>query len=99
MQSFQLPAGSGFDVLATTRHTQAASMVLGPGQCAGGPHNRHEADQWLYVVSGSGEVIIEGNTVELDAGSLVLIEAGEAHEVRAKEAGLSTVNIYGPPEY
>lgn len=90
-----------FDVVAGTRRSQAATMVLGPGESTGGPENRHpDSDQWLYVVSGSGRAVVEGATVELGPGTLLLIEAGEAHEISASEDGLlETLNVYAPPEY
>ena len=67
----------------------------------GGPDNRHRgADQWLYVVEGSGVAIVDKREVELSKGSLLLIEAGERHEIRNTGKGpLETVNIYVPPAY
>ena len=76
-------------------------MVLPPGGSTGGPSNRHaNSDQWLYVVSGEGEAIIDGERHKLPAGTLLLIEAGEAHEILNPGAEpLTTFNIYAPPEY
>lgn len=90
-----------FDVLGGTDRSQAATMVLEPSRSTGGPDNRHDdSDQWLYVVSGRGSATVEGETVDLAAGSLVLIEAGEAHEVAAAEdARLVTISVYAPPAY
>ncbi len=70
--------------------------ILGGGS-EGGPDNSHaDSDQWLYVISGSGQAIVDGNAVPLRMGNLVLIEAGEAHEVKADEGTvLRTVNFYG----
>ncbi|PSQ01787.1 cupin domain-containing protein [Halobacteriales archaeon QS_4_69_31] len=76
-------------------------MTLAPGQSTGGPDNAHPgSDQWLFVVSGSGSATVEGETVQLDAGDLVVIEAGEAHEVTNDgDAPLETLNLYVPPVY
>jgi mannose-6-phosphate isomerase-like protein (cupin superfamily) len=75
-------------------------MTLAAGSSTGGADNRHGAsDRWLYVVSGSGEATIDGARVPLEAGDLLLIAAGEAHELRADELDdLATVNVYAPPE-
>jgi len=36
-------------------------MVIAPGDAEGGPGNRHRgADQWLFVLSGTGEARIKG---------------------------------------
>ncbi|HUP01459.1 MAG TPA: cupin domain-containing protein [Gemmatimonadota bacterium] len=92
---------SFFHVVAGTSRSQAAIMILGPGKSTGGADNRHEnADQWLYVTSGRGRATVEGESVELSPGSLLLIEAGEAHEIEnAGEERLRTVSVYAPPEY
>lgn len=76
-------------------------MVLKPGQATGGADNVHaDSDQWLYVITGQGEARVEGTTVALETGHLLLIEAGERHEIRNTGAEpLVTVNVYTPPEY
>jgi mannose-6-phosphate isomerase-like protein (cupin superfamily) len=77
-------------------------MVLDPSQATGGSDNKHErSDQWLYVLAGQGRATIEGHQIEIGPGSLVLIEAGERHEIvnTSHEHPLETINIYTPPEY
>ncbi len=90
-----------FTVLAGTDRSQAATMVLRPGQSTGGEDNAHaSSDQWLYVVSGAGRAVVGGRAVDLEAGSLLLIEAGEPHEItNTGREPLVTVNVYAPPAY
>jgi len=90
-----------FRVVAGTPRSQAATMVLKPGQATGGDDNVHaDADQWLYVIAGTGEATVNGRAVALEPGHLLLIEAGERHEIRnTGGAPLVTVNVYAPPEY
>jgi mannose-6-phosphate isomerase-like protein (cupin superfamily) len=101
MQHKQLQFGHGFRVMLGDEGSQAAQMTLGPGEDEGGPDNRHRgADQWLYVVSGTGVAIVEGERVSLRTGTLVLIERGEAHTIRnTGRRALRTLNIYIPPAY
>jgi mannose-6-phosphate isomerase-like protein (cupin superfamily) len=101
MQHKHLQFGQGFRVVLGDEHSQAAQMTLAPGEAEGGPDNRHKgADQWLYVVSGSGEAVVAGERVELREGTLILIRHGETHEIRntGKES-LRTLNVYVPPAY
>jgi mannose-6-phosphate isomerase-like protein (cupin superfamily) len=93
--------GKGFRVLFGDKRSQAARMTLGPGQTEGGPDNRHRgADQWLFVVSGVGEAVVEGKRIPLRSDTLLLIERGETHEIRNLGNGpLRTLNIYVPPAY
>jgi mannose-6-phosphate isomerase-like protein (cupin superfamily) len=72
-----------------------------PGRLRGGPDNRHRgADQWLYVVVGTGMATVNHSKVPLKAGSLVLIEAGDTHKIEnTGRSLLKTVSIYVPPAY
>ena len=93
--------GPGFRVAFDVRKVQAAEMVIAPGDSEGGPDNRHRgADQWLYVVSGTGLAIVEGRRQPLKAGSLLVVERGERHEIRnTGRTRLKTVNFYYPPAF
>jgi len=83
MQHKHLQFGTGFKVVSGDDHSQVAQMTFGPGETEGGPDNRHRgADQWLFVVSGTGEAVVAGKKVALRAGTLLLIERGETHEIR-----------------
>jgi mannose-6-phosphate isomerase-like protein (cupin superfamily) len=93
--------GKGFRVSIGNKRAQAAEMVIPPGDCEGGPDNRHRgADQWLFVVSGRGVAIVNGNRLALREGSLVLIEKGDRHEIRNTGRTLmKTMSVYVPPAY
>lgn len=93
--------GKGFRVALGNRRTQAAEMVIPPGDAEGGPKNRHRgADQWLFVVAGTGKAIIKGKSYRLRAGVLLLIEHGDQHEIRNTGRNLlKTLNFYSPPAY
>lgn len=90
-----------FTIVAQTPRSQAATMVISPGQSTGGDDNLHPGeDQWLYIVSGTGRAVVNRRTIELASGALLLIEAGETHEV-SNSGGepLVTITIYAPPAY
>jgi mannose-6-phosphate isomerase-like protein (cupin superfamily) len=101
MKRKRLSLRNGFHVGITNRSAQAATMVLARGGQEGGPDNRHRgADQWLYVIEGSGRATVNGREVPLSAGTLLLIERGDTHEIRNTGRGrLQTVNFYVPPAY
>jgi mannose-6-phosphate isomerase-like protein (cupin superfamily) len=101
MKQAYLRFGAGFRVAIGNTRAQGASMTLGPGDSEGGPDNRHRgADQWLFVQRGTGAAIVNGRRVRLRAGSLVLIERGDRHEIRnTGRTPLRTLNIYVPPAY
>lgn len=101
MKHVQITYDTDFSVVTGNRTSQAAVMVLGPGDATGGPDNRHPgSDQWLYVASGEGSAVVEGQTHVLRPHTLLLIERGEAHEIRNEgDDPLRTLNFYVPPAY
>jgi mannose-6-phosphate isomerase-like protein (cupin superfamily) len=101
MKKKKLRLGEGFRVIPGNRASQAAEMVLAPGDSEGGSDNRHRgADQWLYVLSGRGEAVISGRRHALSAGDLLLIEKKQKHQIRnTGRALLRTLNFYVPPAY
>lgn len=101
MKQQQLKFTKGFRVSVGNQRSQAAVMVLGPGDSEGGPDNRHRgADQWLLVTEGTGAAIINGRKIALKTGTVVLIEMGDTHEIRNTGRGLlKTVSVYLPPAY
>jgi mannose-6-phosphate isomerase-like protein (cupin superfamily) len=101
MQRKTLRFGKGFRVAFEVRRAQAAEMVIEPGGSEGGPDNRHRgADQWLFVLSGRGMARVEDRRVPLKAGTLLVIEKGERHEVRnTGRTLLKTLSFYYPPAF
>jgi len=90
-----------FHVVLANRRGEAAEMVIAPGDAEGGSDNRHRgADQWLFVVSGTGRAIVNERSHRLQQRSLLLIEQGERHEIRNTGTDpLVTLNFYAPAAY
>jgi len=101
MKHKTLRFGKGFNVVLGNGRSQAAQMVLLPGESEGSATNRHsQADQWLFVIKGSGTAVVNRRGYPLRPGSLFLIEHGDRHEIRNDGAEtLLTLNFYVPPGY
>jgi mannose-6-phosphate isomerase-like protein (cupin superfamily) len=101
MKRLSINPREGFRVIARSSRSQAATMVLSAGASTGGPDNRHPgSDQWLLVLSGAGEATVGGERIPLERNTLLLIQAGETHEiVNTGKEPLRTVNFYAPPAY
>ncbi len=101
MKRKHLQFGRSFKVIFGNARSQAAQLVIPPGECEGGPRNRHRgADQWLYVVSGQGIIRSGKRRLPLREGTLFFIEHGDLHEVRnTGRTVLKTLNFYVPPGY
>jgi mannose-6-phosphate isomerase-like protein (cupin superfamily) len=96
-----------FDVLHRTRNLQSAMMTLRPGGVSDDePSNEHpRSEQWLYVISGTGEAVIgkrrgRMRRVKIAENSLLVIEKGELHQIQnTGRKHLRTINFYAPPAY
>lgn len=76
-------------------------MVLPRGGSEGGSDNTHRgADQWLIITQGTGIAVVNGSKLALKVGTILLVEAGDTHEIRNTGRGLlKTISIYLPPAY
>jgi mannose-6-phosphate isomerase-like protein (cupin superfamily) len=74
-------------------------MVLEPGKSiANSEATTDTCDQWVYVTRGEGRAYVGGCWLDLKAGTLLLIEAGEPHEIRATgRTSLETISICTSP--
>lgn len=91
-----------FKVIAQGASSQAAMMTLNPGESSSDkPEDEHpKAEQWVYVISGSGRAKFKGRSVAIKEGSLLLIEKNEAHQIsNTGRSLLVTLNFYAPPAY
>jgi mannose-6-phosphate isomerase-like protein (cupin superfamily) len=91
-----------FKVVLDGASSQAAMMTLKKGQSSSdAPENEHpRAEQWVFVLSGTGRAKARGRAVALRPGSLLLIERDEPHQIsQTGEDPLVTVNFYAPAAY
>jgi mannose-6-phosphate isomerase-like protein (cupin superfamily) len=91
-----------FQPLHATRSSQAATMTLRPGATSNeSSSNEHPwAEQWLYVVAGTGKARLGRRAIALREGSLVLIPRRQAHVIEnTGRSNLVTINVYVPPAY
>jgi mannose-6-phosphate isomerase-like protein (cupin superfamily) len=96
-----------FEVLFATRSAQAAMMTLRPGGTSDDDvSNEHpRSEQWVLVLSGTGVATVGRKKtslrrVRLAAGSLLVIEKGELHQIKnTGRTELRTFNLYAPPAY
>ena len=93
--------GKMFKPLLNSASVQAAMMTLRTGQVSGEFGDEHPgAEQWLFVVSGTGTAIGKSSRIALRAGSLLLIRKNEPHQIKnTGRKTLVTMNFYSPPAY
>ena len=86
-------------VLYTGKEMQLVLMALKPGEEIGSEVHE-DRDQFFRVEAGRGEVVIDGNTSQVQADMAMIVPAGARHNVRnTGEAPLKLYTLYAPPEH
>ena len=86
-------------VLFTTERSQLVLMAIPAGEEIG--EETHEGiDQVLAFVSGEGKAVIEGESISVRAGSVVVVPSGTLHNfIATGSEALKLYTIYTPPEH
>ena len=75
---------------------QIVMMSIPSGEDIG--EETHEADQTTFIVSGEGQVVVDGSQTKVTANRLVVIPKGSRHNIINKgEDELKIFTIYSPP--
>jgi quercetin dioxygenase-like cupin family protein len=91
-----------FNVMQLTRDTDLESLVgvdhvsLQPQQTSQ-IHRHNRAETVLYMLSGSGVVVIDDTDHHVAAGDRIRIRAGAFHGVRTDESSLTFLSVQSPP--
>jgi quercetin dioxygenase-like cupin family protein len=96
-----LPGARGFEFKALTNdaYTKAYSCEL--VRLEPGDHSVPHIEPWshlLYILSGTGDVTIDGSTSPIRSGTVCQVRAGEKHSLRnLGDDDLLILAIYDPP--
>lgn len=86
-------------VLHTGEHLQLVLMTLWPGESIGAEVH-DDVDQCLFVVEGVGRAVLDGETADLTANSVVCVPPGIEHDVENTGAvPMRLYTLYAPPEH
>lgn len=86
-------------VLATGKMVQVVIMSIPPGGEIG-EKIHPDNDQTLLLADGAGQVVLDGQAADFQAGDLVLVPAGTKHNFITKgEAPMKIVTTYSPPHH
>lgn len=86
-------------VVANSNHTQVVIMSVNPGEDIGLEVHPKE-DQVLYLVSGQGKVLLNGQASDFKAGDCVLVPAGVEHNfTTVGDEPMKIITTYSPPHH
>jgi len=98
-EPIELPNGSWSRMLVTRGAVDGNRASLGYSVFTPGTELqpvKHETEEFAYVVSGAGELRLDGESVEFSAGDALHISAGVWHAV-ANTGGEDVVMVFGFP--
>lgn len=105
-RGYVLPAGEGESaccgvlIKASPRSgTQGGVMMLQPmpAEFSTGIHYHEEADEFFYVVSGTGVALISGQEHEFGPGDVMFVPAGEDHRISAGDEPVDLLEFLDKP--
>ena len=64
------------------RHCSMCMILVGPGETVRPAHSHPNGEEVIYIVQGSGKVMIEGVVEPVKEGSAVLFPQGKVHMLR-----------------
>ena len=87
----------GISAGGLTQHSLAHITL--PPQQASLKHYHPEAEESYYIISGSGQVIINGEKCRLNPGEMIAIAPGQIHEISnpSPDESLTFIAICTPP--
>ena len=91
-----------FDVIQLTRGSALESIVaadwvtIGPEKTSE-IHRHNHSETVLWIVEGSGIVVVNGTDHEVAKGSRIAIGKGVLHGVRTREQALTFLSVQSPP--
>lgn len=82
----------------SARNCSMNVVIIAPGQTVSPAHEHPNSEEIIYVVSGSGEVLIDGEVGTIATGTAVLFPQGSVHMVRNSGSDpLKLACFFAPP--
>ena len=91
----ELPRGENASTFDGYRHGAQVSFFLSHNKQGTGPGlHRHPYEETFVVQEGAAEFTVAGETVEVHAGTIVVVPAGAIHSFKAASDGVTRLNIH-----
>jgi quercetin dioxygenase-like cupin family protein len=79
-------------------HCSMCMIQIAPGQTVKPAHSHPNGEEVIYIISGSGKVMVDGNVEAVNAGSAVLFPQGKVHMLSNTGAEeMKVVCFFAPP--
>lgn len=72
-------------------------IQVAPGEACRPAHSHPHSEELIYILSGTGKVMIEGDVGDVRAGTAVLFEEGKVHMLKNTGSGEMKVACFFAP--
>ena len=64
------------------------------------PEHEHEPEETYFIISGEGEMTVDGDAFTVKTGDLILVRSGEKHSLynRSTDQSLKIMYVYAPKQ-
>lgn len=98
---YHLPGRDWYYLLGPL-NSQARNLAFGVAEFPAGTlaatHTHADEEEIIYILSGTGGIIADGEEIPLKPGTAVFIPAGQPHQIRVDaEQALRLVTVFSPP--
>jgi quercetin dioxygenase-like cupin family protein len=86
------------DATLKARHCSACVIRIAPGERVRPAHSHPNGEEVIYIVSGSGRALVDGEVTAVKAGTTVLFPQGQVHMLH--NTGLEEMKVvcfFAPP--
>jgi mannose-6-phosphate isomerase-like protein (cupin superfamily) len=73
---------------------QFSQAIFPAGEIAGA-HSHPDMTEVFFILSGTGQMRIDGKAIELESGMCITVEAGEVHEIENTGETELVINYFG----
>ena len=86
------------DTTLRPKYLSSCVIRVMPGETVKPAHSHPAGEEFIYVISGTGEAWVEGEIKPMRAGTAVLFEQGQVHMLRNKgKDEMKVVCFFAPP--
>ena len=101
VEQLELP-GRSCRVIVGGSHLKSDHMTFGvtevPANSRMSPHTHKSEEEIIFIVQGEGEVVIDGETEPLEAGTAIVLPVGSEHYIENKSDKTMRFSfVFSPP--
>jgi quercetin dioxygenase-like cupin family protein len=80
------------------KHLSACVIRVAPGEKVRPAHSHPNGEEFIYIIQGSGRVLVNGEVAALEAGSAVLFPQGSVHMLQnTGSEEMKVICFFAPP--